>query len=46
MDKHAQFTSETEYTFNHIYELMNIREINTLTQICEIERTQILKFRL
>ena len=42
VDVPAHFNSKIDYTVNHIYEIMTTSEINTLTQICELERTQIL----
>ena len=41
-DKPAHFKSKAGYTFSHIYGIMSTTETNTITQTCEIERTQIL----
>ena len=38
----AHFNSQVDYSVNHIYENMTTSEINTLPQLCESERCQIL----
>ena len=42
LDRPAHFNSKADYTCNHLYEIMITSEINTLTQLCEIERTHFL----
>ena len=42
LDIPAYFNSKVDYIVNHIYEIMTTSERYTLTQLCEIERTQIL----
>ena len=42
LDIPAYFNSKVVYIVNHIYEIMTTSERYTLTQLCEIERTQIL----
>ena len=39
----AHLNSKIYHTVNHTYEIMATSEINTLTQLCEIERTKNLK---
>ena len=41
LGKPLHLNSKVDITVNHIHEIMTIAEINTLTQICELERTQI-----
>ena len=42
LDIPTQFKSKGDYIVNHIFEIITTAKITTLTQLCELQRNQIL----
>ena len=46
IDYNAHIITKSDYTINHVFRSMTVQELNTLHIICELERSQLLKYFL
>ena len=41
IDYDAHINIKNDFTINHVFKSMTVRELNTLHTVCELERTQL-----